>query len=204
MVRPLLVAILALWTVLALPSISAASHDPSGAPLDEDFVTGREILPETCTPSLCFHIALVFDVHSGPSGENVTGTVRIDIESPPGNVIDTFGTASVTCLIVSGNRATMGAGAPVFGLVSVEDNDGAGQDRSGVSLPSEPLVCPTSPSTAVSPIFGGDITVHDAPAPPASKDQCANGGWRGFPGFRNRGDCVSFVATDGKNRPAGT
>jgi|Tabmets5t2r1_1033131.scaffolds.fasta_scaffold56797_2 hypothetical protein len=204
MMRPLFVAVLALCTVLALPSTSAASHDPSGAPFDEDFVTGRVVQPETCTASLCFHIVIVFDVHSGPSGENATGTVRIDIESPPGNVIDTFGTASVTCLIVSGNRGTMGAGAPVFGLVSVEDNDGAEQDRSGVSLPFEPLVCPTSPSTAVSPIFGGDIIVHDAPAPPTSKEQCANGGWRGFPGFRNQGDCVSFVATGGKNPPAGT
>jgi hypothetical protein len=199
MMRPRFVAVLALWTVLALPSASAASHDPSGAPFDEDFVTGRVVQPETCTPSLCFHIALVFDVHSGPSGENPNGTVRIDLESPPGNVIDTFGTPSVTCLVVSGNRATMGVGVPVSGLLSVEDNDGAGQDRSGVSLPGQPLVCPTSPSTAVTPIFGGDITVHDAPARPTSKEQCRNGGWRGFPGFRNQGECVSFVATGGRN-----
>jgi hypothetical protein len=34
---------------------------------------------------------------------------------------------------------------------------------------------------------------------PTSKDQCKNGGWRNYPGFRNQGDCVSFVATGGKN-----
>jgi virginiamycin B lyase len=38
---------------------------------------------------------------------------------------------------------------------------------------------------------------------PATKGQCRNGGWRRFPGFRNQGDCVSFVATGGKNPPAG-
>jgi hypothetical protein len=36
---------------------------------------------------------------------------------------------------------------------------------------------------------------------PTSKDQCENGGWRNFPVFKNQGDCVSFVATGGKNPP---
>jgi hypothetical protein len=40
---------------------------------------------------------------------------------------------------------------------------------------------------------------------PASKDECTNGGWRSFGSvFKNQGDCVSFVATRGKNQPAGT
>ena len=34
-----------------------------------------------------------------------------------------------------------------------------------------------------------------------SKDQCKKGGWQSF-GFRNQGDCVSFVATGGQNPPA--
>ena len=38
---------------------------------------------------------------------------------------------------------------------------------------------------------------------PTSKDQCKNGGWRNFGVFKNQGDCVSFVATKGKNPPAG-
>ncbi len=37
---------------------------------------------------------------------------------------------------------------------------------------------------------------------PTSKDQCKNGGWRNFGVFKNQGDCVSFVATGGKNPPA--
>lgn len=31
--------------------------------------------------------------------------------------------------------------------------------------------------------------------PPTSKDQCKDGGWRSFPGFKNQGDCVNFVET---------
>jgi len=44
-----------------------------------------------------------------------------------------------------------------------------------------------------------------APATPKSKDDCKNGGWKNFtnPAFKNQGDCVSFVATGGRNKPAG-
>jgi hypothetical protein len=36
---------------------------------------------------------------------------------------------------------------------------------------------------------------------PTSKDECKNGGWATFndPAFKNQGDCVSYVATHGKN-----
>ena len=37
---------------------------------------------------------------------------------------------------------------------------------------------------------------------PTSKAQCKNGGWKTYTVFKNQGDCVSFVATGGKNPPA--
>lgn len=41
------------------------------------------------------------------------------------------------------------------------------------------------------------------PVMPTSKDQCKKGGWQAFGGvFKNQGDCVSFVATGGRNQPA--
>lgn len=208
MMRSLLVAGLAALALLALPGTAGASHDPSGAPFDEDFVTGRVVGPlEPCTPGC--NIIFVFDAHSDPSGENSAGTVRIDIESPPGSgVIDTFDTAQVTCLDVSANRATIGGQSQSGGFALVffvGDNDGAGQDRSRTSVGGPvPSVCPAFPSTGLSPIFGGDITVHDAVPFPSSKEQCKNGGWRRFPGFKNQGDCVSFVAPGDKTPPAGT
>jgi hypothetical protein len=39
---------------------------------------------------------------------------------------------------------------------------------------------------------------------PTTKDQCRRGGWRDFPQFKSQGDCVSFVATEGKNPPSGS
>ena len=50
-----------------------------------------------------------------------------------------------------------------------------------------------------------NMTITDALAFPTSKDQCNTGGWRDFEAvFKNRGDCVSFVVTGGKNQPAGS
>lgn len=36
--------------------------------------------------------------------------------------------------------------------------------------------------------------------PPSTKDECKDGGWMSFsnPTFKNQGDCVSYVASDGK------
>ena len=41
------------------------------------------------------------------------------------------------------------------------------------------------------------------PSIPTSKEQCKRGGCRNFGVLKNQGDCVSFVATGGKNPPAG-
>ena len=39
---------------------------------------------------------------------------------------------------------------------------------------------------------------------PTTKDQCKNDGWKTYGStFKNQGDCVSFVATAGKNQPSG-
>jgi hypothetical protein len=44
--------------------------------------------------------------------------------------------------------------------------------------------------------------VVGSPTSPQTKDDCKNGGWQNFnPSFKNQGDCVSFVATGGKNPP---
>ena len=37
---------------------------------------------------------------------------------------------------------------------------------------------------------------------PTSTEECKNGGWKTFGVFKNQGDCVSFVATRGKNQPS--
>jgi hypothetical protein len=49
------------------------------------------------------------------------------------------------------------------------------------------------------------VAVRSTRLLPTTKEQCKNGGWRNFGStFKNQGDCVSFVATGGKNPPAGS
>jgi hypothetical protein len=47
-------------------------------------------------------------------------------------------------------------------------------------------------------LFDSHFRTYVTPLP-TSQDQCRNGGWRNYPGFTNQGDCVSFVATGGRN-----
>jgi hypothetical protein len=50
----------------------------------------------------------------------------------------------------------------------------------------------------------GQLQVPETTSAPTTKDDCKNGGWQTFdPPFKNQGDCVSFVATKGKNQPSG-
>jgi hypothetical protein len=64
----------------------------------------------------------------------------------------------------------------------------------------QPTVSPTAgvgTTTTVTPM----VTVTPAPGgAPTSADQCRNGGWRNFtnPSFKNQGDCVSYVASQGR------
>ena len=130
---------------------------------------------------------VVFDAHSGPSGEDPSGTVSFT---------DLGLVGQVNCLAVGGNRATIGVLFDEYlfgGLLSVEDNDGAGADifalEAGEFLPD----CSTFPTGFLTPIVGGDIVVTDVSPLPTSKDQCKNGGWRNYPGFKNQGQCLVFV-----------
>jgi hypothetical protein len=101
---------------------------PAGAQLPtEDSVTGI-----AATGAGRSFVEFTFDAHSGPSGENPTGTVRFDA------FLADLGQLEVSCLTVSDNRASvvvlippLSPNAPAGALISVQDNDGAGADRLG-------------------------------------------------------------------------
>jgi hypothetical protein len=143
------------------------------------------------------------DVRSGPSGENVSGTATVD------SVVGVL-SGSASCLSVRDHEAIFNVPGTLLGLVTFRVIDNA---ELGIPFPDVVAFFPSpfrSPSDC-SPLFisgdlveTGDIAVVDAPPFPTSKAQCKNGGWRNFPGFKNQGDCVSFVATNGKNPPERT
>jgi hypothetical protein len=196
----------------AAPQVFAAQA-PQGDSVTSDAVDCFVNDPE------CFHYTFLnLDAHSGPSGENPVGTGEW-------GVIQSLATftisGAVTCVAVSGKVAIVGfTQSPGFDktLVRVTDRGGpeSGQDlfevvsQGSFSGSGQPPDCSSFPPTDNSDIVvsrsgvneRGDIRVHDAAALPTSTDQCKNGGWRTFAVFKNQGDCVSFVATKGKNLPA--
>ena len=67
--------------------------------------------------------------------------------------------------------------------------------------------CPTKSNPGQGDVDQDGVgTACDSKEKPTAKDDCKKGGWRVFNGtyrFKNEGDCVSFVATGGKNNPNG-
>jgi hypothetical protein len=180
--RRLLLTVSALFAagVVAAPAVA---QGPA-----EDSVTG------TGTSSFC-NGDFVIDARSGPSGENPTGQVTCG----------TFFNGPVTCLNVQGNVALLTIQTNQFGSVALRVIDNGGGPADSVeAFPG--TGCPQPQGTYVPVGFSGAIVIVDAPPPPplpTSKDQCKHGGWRSYGVFKNQGDCVSFVATGGKNPPAG-
>ena len=82
-----------LAALLLLTGNALASHDPSGAPFDEDFVTGTAaVTPDPSNPcSDCKGIRL--DAHSGPLSENPFGSALLSLRQ-------NYAGGPVTCLSV--------------------------------------------------------------------------------------------------------
>jgi hypothetical protein len=149
---------------------------------------------------------LVFEIDatSGPSGENPTGQVRFDAVV---GAIRVENSGPVTCLAVRGNTAIINILDARIGVVTIQVEDGQPDTFDAGPTGAATGRAPTDCSPLEVPFVGermvlGDIVVIDAQPVPTTKDQCKNGGWRNFPGFKSQGDCVSFVATKGKNPPA--
>jgi hypothetical protein len=182
----------AIAVIVAMSSPDAIAQVPT-----QDSVSGSGTAGTTRADAFAFQI----DAHSGPSGENPTGSALIT----PSELGSPFG-GPITCLAVSGNVAIFNFEAlPVSTSVEtfVATDSPAGDQIAFVGPGRAPTDCSPVANPANEPLRSGDIVVVDAQPLPTSKGQCTNGGWRNFPGFKNQGDCVSFVATGGKNRPSG-
>ena len=157
----------------------AAAQAPTG-----DSVTGTG----TFTDAFAFG----FDAHSGPSGENPTGTVTLGFFQP----------GTVTCLDVEGKTAFIQINTPTFSFpVTMKVTDDAPDTVDSAPASGQAGPCGGDGAVVVQVVASGDIVVTDAQPFPTSKDQCKKDGWQSYGVFKNQGDCVSFVATGGKNLP---
>jgi hypothetical protein len=174
---------------------------------------------------------LSIDARSGPSGEQPSGTLGWHVGGGLGPTwlgsVSCLAVSANTAVIGFSGRHSFGGttvNAPIAGLVRVADLGGPSSaldtfewavgspgPNNGPPIPG-PTDCSTYPGGFTPPSFPplpavndfGDVIVTDLSPPlPVSKDQCKNGGWRVYGIFKNQGDCVSFVATGGRNQPSG-
>jgi hypothetical protein len=185
MKRSVLVALLALSATLAS---TASAQVPT-----QDSVIGSGVA-RTVGSDATFSFEI--DARSGPSGENPTGNVIFRSTADA----STFFNGPVTCLAVNANFGILSVNTPQFNAVGMEITDLAGGDLIR-AIPTGTSSCGPIGAAVSFDVISGDVVVTDAKALPTSKDQCKNGGWKSFGAFKNQGDCVSFVATHGKNPP---
>ena len=159
--------------------------------------TARFTSPDLAGLTVPFSI----DVRSGPSGEDPVGSLQLFVpfDDP-------------TCLAIrSGggqvaDEAVINFRNPLTGVrVLVRIAGGTSGPRLfSLTQAGSASDCSFAPPGTIADVIEGDLSIVDAPALPTSRNQCANGAWRIYGVFKNQGDCVSFVATGGRNPPAGS
>ena len=206
MLRKLLLAASVVCVFVVVPSVASA------AALDGEILTGTTASGAADCSDNGDGTSSVYAARPGYSG------------LAAGPVIGTFGAGRVAITFnnVTGVVTDFGAVATIFpadGTDSVVVSIGLGSGQGLASCAADgswtlnvtgaTYVNDATGDTGVVSVSatgspaGGTFTAVFGPQLPTSKDQCKNGGWKTFPGFKNQGDCVSYVASKGKNNPAG-
>ena len=171
---------LALATVVAAVAVPAASaQTPAG-----DSVTGSGTAGETRAELFGFQI----DAHSGPMGENPTGSAHISPE-----ISEPFG-GPITCLAVRANVATFNfeaqPGSTSVATVVATDSP-TGDQVAYLGGGRAPTDCSPVANPPNHSLNGGDIVVTDA-QPPATYSQCRQAGWVAY-GYASHAQCIGAV-----------
>jgi hypothetical protein len=96
------------------------------------------------------------------------------------------------------------AGIPGFAGITATDTYSGG-DFVFINNGGDTSQWTTTPWSNLVGLGADDLafTASFSPPLPTSTAQCMNGGWKTYGVFKNQGDCVSFVASGGKNPPSG-
>jgi hypothetical protein len=119
--------------------------------------------------------------------------------SPAHSLTGGINTFADSVRVVAGDKIAFGANTGLPGCFVFTGNagDSVGWNHQAFSLGS------TVDSAAPPSPCNGCVTRNrwnlGATVEPITKGDCKKGGWMGWPMFKNQGDCVSYVATGGKN-----
>jgi hypothetical protein len=207
-------ALPAVCLAIALGSVAAAGA--SATTIDFEAFTGPDTFG-SATPPLTVGVAtfsggLVMTAVNGLLADqsSVYGTadfctgcassITITFSTPVDNVsLEVLNGSSTTATISYTVASNLGDSVTTFLGTELANS------ADTVTLPASGITSVTIART--SPAQSWDFFIDDvsftvpAPPVPTSTSDCKNGGWQAFDVFKNQGDCVSYVATDGRNAP---
>jgi hypothetical protein len=139
------------------------------------------------------------------------GSMGLMVFRPAGSAFTVVGETALEALTANSlNTFTLAVPISVQGgdLLGLFVTEGTACGMAGAGTIVGDFGAPPPVGATVTPVqsnssFLGNISATLSPALPTTKDECKDGGWQSFGVFKNQGDCVSFVATGGKNLPAG-
>ena len=185
--------------LLAAAALALTSAVPASAqvPAGDSVIgsgTARFVTPDLAGLTVPFSI----DVRSGPSGEDPVGSLQLLIPfDDPTCLAIRSGGGQVADEAVINFRNTL-TGTRV--LVRIAGGT-SGPRQIWLSTAFSASDCSFVSPSSVAEVIEGSISIFDAPPLPTMPEQCKNGGWRTFGVFKSQGDCVSSIATKGKNPP---
>ena len=128
---------------------------------------------------------------------SITITFSMPVDNFSGEVLN--GTAATGAII----RYTVAS--DLGGSVTKSLGTDISNDAATFTLPDSGITSITISRTEPTPTW--DFFIDDVsftvptPPKPSTKSDCKDGGWARFDIFKNQGDCVSYVATAGRNAP---
>ncbi len=206
---------------LAFPaSALAAAHAPTLPSLAGELLAGTPTISDfTCRGTQASFNFAVSGLATGPFPGTFSESGTVTLAAGPGPQFNGFHATFTIASQLGTVTGTKDVGE--FMIHEVEcQNPAAGipfdQAELGASLVTYQATIRTakgsvtqtgtsSVSINVLQAFGGTFdTFSEAffgPSMPTTTEQCKDSGWQTFAVFANQGDCVSFVATKGKNAP---
>ena len=207
MFKKLLLIASVVGVFMVIPSVAAAAQ------LDGETLTGTATFVPTCADNgdgTTFLLTPRRTGFSGVAAGPVIGTfTRADLSATFDNatgVVTDFG-AAATIVPADGSPTVpvdieLGSGQ---GVATCAADGSWTVNVTGATYVNNATGDTGTVSVSASGATGVDtFTAVFGPQLPTSKAQCDKGGWQTFPGFKNQGDCVSYVASKGKNKPAGS
>jgi hypothetical protein len=175
-------SLLAGAVLAVLLAVPASAQAPAG-----DSVTGGGVARFVSGGLDGLTVPFAIDVRSGPSGESPVGSMQLFIAfDDPTCLAIRSGGGQVADEAVINFRNTFN-GARVLARIA---GGTSGPRQIWLTTASSASDCSFQPPGTVAEVVEGDISIVDAPARPTTKEQCKEGGWRNFPGFKNQGDCI--------------